>query len=335
MTIRCKSDKITLDKNEKGDAKLASLTKKIYKLEPALMANIWGGNKLRDYGKISAEDRIGESWELSFVRGSEAQAGGVKTTELFDKSVWGEKAQKFGFFPVLTKFIDAKEKLSVQVHPNDEYALEHEGQYGKSEMWYVVSADTGAGLYMGFNRNYSKNEIERAIAEGTVESMLSFKEVKAGDVFFIPAGTVHAIGGGVLIYEIQQNSTLTYRLYDYMRRDTQGNLRELHIEKAMKVLNTGVYQPFSTERISDDGGKIIGECEYFITKEYSSSEKNIFITVDNQSFKALSAVRGEGKIILGKEEYPFAKGESYFIPAQESPVSIAVSGDVTFISIEV
>ena len=309
--------------------------KKIYKLEPALMANIWGGNKLREYGKVSSADRIGESWELSFVPGSESLADGITTSELFDRSVWGERAQKFGFFPTLTKFIDAREKLSVQVHPSDEYALKYEGQYGKSEMWYVVSADTGAGLYMGFNREYTKDEIERAIADGTVESMLSFREVSAGDVFFIPAGTVHAIGAGVLIYEIQQNSTLTYRLYDYMRRDKDGNLRELHVERAMKVLDTGVYQPYATDKICSDGGRLIGECEYFITKEYTLSATEAEIIADKSTFKALSAISGSGKITQGGKDYSFNAGESYFMPALETPTVITVSGSITFITVEV
>ena len=247
--------------------------KKLYKLSPALFANVWGGNKLRRYGKESEADRIGESWELSFVPGSEALAEGVKTSELFPREAWGKRAQHFEFFPTLTKFIDAREKLSVQVHPSDDYALKYEGQYGKSEMWYVVEADEGAGLYMGFDKEYTPCEIEAAIADGSIEGMLAFKRVKATDVFFIPAGTVHAIGGGVLIYEIQQNSTLTYRLYDYMRRDKDGNLRELHVDKALRVLSPTVYPESAKPTPGKDGGRLIGECEYFTTTEYKIEAK--------------------------------------------------------------
>ena len=193
---------------------------KIYKLTPALKDNIWGGNKLRGYGKESEKDRIAESWELSFTQGGEAKiSDGREMSEAFPRSAWGTLADKFHAFPVLTKFIDAREKLSVQVHPSDSYALEHEGQFGKTEMWYVVEADEGAGLYMGLERKCDTDEFAKAVADGTVEKLLSFKQVKKGDVYFIPSGTIHAIGEGVVIFEIQQNSTLTYRLYYYMRRD--------------------------------------------------------------------------------------------------------------------
>lgn len=309
--------------------------KKIYKLNPALFANIWGGNKLRAYGKDSAEDRIGESWELSFVSGSEAEADGIKTSEAFPKECWGSRAAKFEFFPTLTKFIDAKEKLSVQVHPSDEYALANEGQYGKSEMWYVVSADEGAGLYMGFGGSYTKDEITRAIADETVENMLSFKPVRAGDVFFIPAGTVHAIGGGVLIFEIQQNSTLTYRLYDYGRRDKAGNPRELHVEKAMKVLNTGVYQPVDFAQNSDECGRLIGECEYFCVREYETKNSAAKLTVTAESFKSLTVISGECEIAADNERLCAKAGDSFFIPAQTSRAEITVTGNAKFITVEV
>ena len=305
--------------------------KRLYRLEPATFANIWGGNKLRAFGKSSEADRIGESWELSFVTGSEAKCDGVKTAELFDKSAWGERAAKFDFFPTLTKFIDAREKLSVQVHPSDAYALENEGQYGKSEMWYVVSADEGAGLYMGFNKEYTPCEIEAAIADGSIEKMLAFKEVAAGDVFFIPAGTVHAIGGGVLIYEIQQNSTLTYRLYDYMRRDKDGNLRELHIEKAMKVLNTGVYQPEAFDN-ADEGGRLIGKCEYFIAREYDVNAP-LTLKTTKKSFLALTVISGAGSILSGDSTYTASAGDSFFAPANEGEILIV--GDMKLITVEV
>ena len=315
--------------------KTGDTMKKIYRLNPALFANVWGGNKLRAYGKESAEDRIGESWELSFVAGSEAEAEGRKTSEIFPRECWGKRAAKFEFFPTLTKFIDAREKLSVQVHPSDEYALANEGQYGKSEMWYVVSADEGAGLYMGFNRSYEKDEIARAIADGTVENMLSFKPVSAGDVFFIPAGTVHAIGGGVLIFEIQQNSTLTYRLYDYCRRDKSGNLRELHVDRAMKVLNTGVYKPQILPAPSSRGERVIGECEYFKVKEYELCESTAALQVSCESFKSVTVVSGECEISTADEHHTAKAGDSFFIPAQSEALEISVTGTAKLITVEV
>ena len=209
---------------------------KIYKLTPATKDNIWGGNKLRGYGKESDKDRIAESWELSFTDGGEAKiADGREMSAAFPRETWGASCERFHEFPVLTKFIDAMDKLSVQVHPSDAYALENEGQFGKTEMWYVVEADEGAGLYMGLERECDTDEFAAAVADGSVEKLLSFKKVKKGDIYFIPSGTIHAIGAGTVIFEIQQNSTLTYRLYDYMRRDKNGNLRELHVDKAMKV----------------------------------------------------------------------------------------------------
>ena len=307
--------------------------KKLYKLTPSLHANIWGGNNLRGYGKVSEEDRIGESWELSFVPGNEAKTENGKTTsEMFPRECWGKRCEGFESFPVLTKFIDAKDNLSVQVHPSDDYALKNEGQYGKSEMWYVVDAEDDAGLYMGLSRACSPEEFSRRVSDGTVEEVLSFKRVKPGDVFFIPAGTIHAIGSGTLIYEIQQNSTLTYRLYDYMRRDKNGNLRELHIDKAMKVSNLSVYEP---QAYSDDG-KTIGECKYFVTKRYDSADFPIKITVGDESYLSLTSVRGEGEISYaenGKEKRErIALGDTYFIPAGSG--EFTVTGDMTLITVE-
>ena len=315
---------------------------KIYKLTPALFANLWGGNKLRGYGKESVDDRIGESWELSFVKGAEAKlCDGRAVTEVFSKADFGKNAEKFEFFPTLTKFIDAREKLSVQVHPSDEYALKNEGQYGKSEMWYVVEADEGAGLYVGLNRECDKEELAAAIADGSVEKLLSFKEVKPGDVFFIPAGTIHAICGGVLIYEIQQNSTLTYRLYDYMRRDKDGNLRELHVKKAMKVLKSDVYNPPKFDTGACDCSKIIGKCEYFTTKEYIvSNAESVSISVNGDSFKSLTVVKGEGVLSFtdnnaGLSSLPLSLGDTYFAPANNEGFEFTISGDITAITVEV
>ena len=313
--------------------------KKIYKLTPTLHNNIWGGNKLREYGKNSDDDRIGESWELSFVPGDEATVDGIRITDAVPKDAWGENCRRFDNFPVLTKFIDAKEKLSVQVHPSDEYALKYEGQYGKSEMWYVVEAEEGAGLYMGLNAECSAREFSAKVADGSVEELLSFKEVKAGDIFFIDAGTIHAIGGGVLIFEIQQNSTLTYRIYDYMRKDKDGNYRELHVEKALKVLNPGVYESAKYETPSEENCEIIGKCEYFTAKKYTVKDKANFY-VDSDTFKGITVISGNGTLSFeddnGKtEELKISKGESYFCPASKTKTVFTLSGNMTVITTEV
>lgn len=296
--------------------------KKAYKLTPALKDNLWGGNKLRSYGKYSVADRIAESWELSFVNGSEAKiSDGRAVCDVFGRDAWGENCRDFDAFPTLTKFIDAKEKLSVQVHPSDEYALLHEGQYGKTEMWYVVEAEEGAGLYMGLSRECTAEEFARRVEDGTVEELLAFKKVRPGDVFFIPAGTVHAIGAGVLIYEIQQNSTLTYRLYDYMRRDNDGRLRELHVDKAMRVSDLSVYSETVNAR-----GAIIGKCKYFEVEKHSVSGELKFF-VDGGSYLAISVVEGSGEC----EGESASLGDTYFSPAASG--EILLKGNMTVLTV--
>ena len=171
----------------------------------------------------------------------------------------GENVKVFPFFPVLIKLIDAKDNLSVQVHPSDEYALKYENSFGKTEMWYIVEAAQGAGIYLGFNRDVSKEEYETAIKENRLTELLNFYEVKAEECYFIPSGTIHAIGKGCLIYEIQQNSNLTYRVYDYGRKDKNGNERELHIDNALKVTNLNKLTPITFDNC-------LGKCEYFIVK---------------------------------------------------------------------
>ena len=299
---------------------------RIYRLTPALKDNIWGGNKLREYGKSSDKDRIAESWELSFTTGGEARiSDGREMSEVFAKESWGSACEKFHAFPVLTKFIDAKDKLSVQVHPSDEYALENEGQFGKTEMWYVVDAEEGSGLYMGLERECDKDEFARAVADGTVEELLSFKAVKPGDVYFIPSGTIHAIGSGVVIFEIQQNSTLTYRLYDYMRRDKDGNLRELHVDKAMKV---SLLEPYSESEFDTDDDSVIGKCEYFETRKYTLNFTKQTFNVENDSYLSITCVSGEGTI----EGEKITRGDTFFIPAGEGAVT--VSGSLEIIAVK-
>ena len=295
---------------------------RIYKLTPALKDNIWGGNKLREYGKESDKDRIAESWELSFTSGGEARIDdGREMTAAFPKESWGTACERFHAFPVLTKFIDAREKLSVQVHPSDEYALKNEGQFGKTEMWYVVDAEEGAGLYMGLERECEKDEFARAVADGTVEELLSFKTVKSGDVYFIPSGTIHAIGAGVVIFEIQQNSTLTYRLYDYMRRDKEGNLRELHVDKAMKV---SLLEPYKEAKFDTDDESVIGKCEYFETRKYSLNFTKQSFNVENNSYLSITCVKGEGTI----EGEKITRGDTFFIPAGEGEVTVEGNLDI-------
>ena len=299
--------------------------KKAYRLTPVTKDAIWGGSKLKKYGKLTSGDRIAESWELSFVEGDEARIDDGRTlSEAFKKDKWGEACHDFERFPGLTKFIDAREKLSVQVHPSDEYALQNEGSYGKTEMWYVVEAEPGAGIYIGLRERTTPEHFAAAVADGSVEKLLSFVPCKAGDVFFIPTGTVHAICEGVLIYEIQQNSTLTYRLYDYMRRDSKGNTRPLHVDRAMRVLNTDVYTP-----VGRDGQDptLIGKCRYFEAHEHRISG-SLTLQAGADSYLSVTCVDGRGTV----DGQPAASGDSFFIPADGGELS--VEGELTVITVK-
>ena len=211
----------------------------IVKLTPSYKSYVWGGERLkRSYGKETPISPLAESWELSFHKDGESRLPDGRTISSVATSMdIGSNASAFPYFPALVKFIDADQDLSVQVHPSDEYALTHENSFGKTEMWYIVSAEKNAGIYLGFSKDVSAEEFENAVNRNTLVELMNFYPVKEGESYFIPAGTIHAIGKGCVILEIQQSSNLTYRIYDWDRRDKFGNSRELHIEKAKKVLN--------------------------------------------------------------------------------------------------
>lgn len=278
---------------------------KISKLYPACKDYLWGGNKLKEkYHKVTDKTPCAESWELSFHKdGLTRLSNGKPLAESVTEKDLGENAKAFAFFPVLNKFIDAKQDLSVQVHPSDEYALKNENSFGKTEMWYIVEAEKGAGIYLGFNRDVTKAEYETAIKEKRLTEILNFYEVKAGECYFIASGTIHAIGAGCLIYEIQQNSNLTYRVYDYGRKDKNGNERELHIEKALKVTNLNKFQPI----VFND---CLGKCEYFTVKK-TNIKGETSLQTDEKSFACITCVKGQGEI----DGQIIQTGDSYFIPA--------------------
>lgn len=294
------------------------------KLSPAFKDYLWGGERLKsDFNKKSELVPLAESWELSAHRDGESvvlggEFEGLGLTEYIEKigkSALGENSAKYDYFPLLIKFIDAKGDLSVQVHPDDAYALEHEGEYGKTEMWYILDCDEGACLYYGFSRDISREEYENAIKDGELCSLLNRVPVKKGDVFFIPAGTVHAIGAGIVICEIQQNSNTTYRVFDYNRRDKNGNLRPLHIEKALEVSDL----KRSPERCDTPDGDdvVLAACEYFEVRRLRVAEKTE-LTVDTSSFVSLTVTDGEGKLEYVGGEIELIKGDSIFIPAQNA-----------------
>ena len=278
---------------------------KIEKLYPECKDYIWGGTKLKtNYGKQTDKTPCAESWELSFHKdGLTRLANGKKLSESVTEKELGKNVKVFPFFPVLIKFIDAKQDLSVQVHPSDDYALQNENSFGKTEMWYIVEAEQGAGIYLGFNRDVTKEEYETAIKENRLTELLIFYQVKAGECYFIPSGTIHAIGKGCLICEIQQNSNLTYRVYDYGRKDKNGNARELHIDKALKVTNLKKFEP----TIFED---CLGKSEYFTVTKHEIDGK-LQLTADELSFQCVTCVKGNGFI----EAIRIKQGDSYFIPA--------------------
>ncbi len=305
-----------------------STEKEIIKLEPAFKDYLWGGTRLKDeYGKKSDLDIVAESWELStHPAGNSIISTGKHKGMLFGEyiekygeEVVGWKCKAFSKFPILIKLIDSKQALSVQVHPGDEFAMANENEYGKNEMWYIVDCDENAFIYCGFNKNITKEEFYNRLENNTIEEVLNKIPVHKEDAYFIPAGTVHAIGKGILICEIQQSSNCTYRLYDYNRRDKNGNLRELHIDKAVQVLNMDKYEPYKqeTSESTDENGNIKKElcaCKYFEVNSVKVKDRYSFV-VDNASFVAVVAVNGNGIISSNHQKIELKKGETVFLAA--------------------
>lgn len=293
----------------------------ILKLKPSCKDYLWGGHRLIDeYGKEYDGNILAETWELScHSDGSSVIANGVhagKTLQQYideqGKDVLGINCRHFSDFPILIKFIDANDNLSIQVHPDNHYALKNEGQYGKSEMWYVMDAGKDAFLYYGFCKEISKEEFEKRIQEDTLLEVLNKVSVQKGDVFFIEAGTMHAIGKDILIAEIQQNSNVTYRAYDYGRVGKDGKKRELHIEKALDVTNR---VPIIRDKSCYPH---LADCDYFTVDKLNLDDnimKKMAGFVSEASFASILMLDGHGKISCGNEQLEFNKGDSFFLPA--------------------
>ncbi len=317
-------DMVGMEEKEKDDHGLPH----VLRMKPAFKDYIWGGTRLNDiFHKNSPFDITAESWELSaHPDGQSVICGGPFDGEPFGdfiarykSDVCGWKSEVFDRFPVLIKFIDARNPLSIQIHPGDDYAFVNEGEFGKNEVWYVMDAEEGAYLYCGLSRDVSVDELEKRIADHTITEVLNKIEVKAGDVVFVPAGTIHAIGGGLLICEIQQNSNSTYRMYDYGRLDKNGNPRQLHIKKALDVVNTEKYDvntkgfraPVKHEKYTD---QVIVQCKYFRCTKYTVDEE-VYIPVDDSSFKSVLILSGNGKMVVSDDSFDFAPGDSFFVTA--------------------
>jgi mannose-6-phosphate isomerase class I len=312
-------------------------TRRIVRLLPAYKDYLWGGNRLQQvFGMAKDYETVAESWVLSAHRdGRSLVVDETGKTMPFDRylkgigrEALGWKSQPYDRFPILVKFIDAAQPLSVQVHPADTYALANENDYGKNEMWYVLEAEEGAYLYLGFEQKVTPREVRSRIAEGTLEQILHKVSVKKGDSIMVPAGTIHAIGKGVMVLEVQQSSNVTYRLYDYNRRDKNGELRALHLEQALANMDYDVCQTDGTPEgcWEDQKGfrKILLEmCKYF-----SVSQLEVFdeaeLVMDESTFYSVVVIEGEGKIRVQKTDaedadpgdtLTFKPGDSFFVPA--------------------
>lgn len=303
---------------------------------------IWGGNRLREeYGKTLDSDKIAESWELSCHKdGQSVISGGDfdgKTlTEYIEAkgktAALGTNCDRFEYFPILIKLIDAKDNLSVQVHPSNEYALKVEHEYGKTEMWYIVDCDEGAELLYGFKHEISKEEFADRIKNNTLLEVANNVPVHKGDVFFIESGTLHAIGKGILIAEIQQNSNTTYRVYDFGRVGKDGKPRELHIEKALDVTNrvppkyptTAQGQP---EKVEGGVKTLLRSCEYFNVNKLEV-DGTMKLVSDDKSFKSLLVLDGNAEIACGGEKVSGTKGDSFFVPANSGDFTVSGKAEV-------
>lgn len=311
----------------------------ILKLNPVFKDYIWGGTKLRDdYGFKSNLEKLAEGWMLSCHKDGENTIlnGEFKNKTLSEvvkenPEFLGENGKKFEYFPILIKLIDAKNDLSVQVHPDNEYAMRVEKEYGKTECWYILDCDEDAELIYGFNRNLTSDEFRKAIENNTFMDAVNKVKVKKGDLFFIEAGTLHAIGKGILLAEIQQNSNTTYRVYDYGRLGADGKPRELHTEKAIDVT---ICTP-PTRDTNPEGELITGSgySEQLLTKCELFNVKKIAVTneysdfADEKSFVSVLITDGNGTI----DDIEIKKGDSLFIPANYGEFRICgkVDGIIT------
>lgn len=293
----------------------------LLRLQPSFKDYLWGGHRLvEEYNKQYAGEILAESWELSchpdgpsrILNGTYAGKTLAEYIEAEGKEVLGKNCKGFKDFPILIKLIDAKDNLSIQVHPDNQYALKNEGQYGKTEMWVICDCKEGAFLYYGFKKEISKEEFEKRIKEDTLLEVLNAVPVHKGDVFFIEAGTIHAIGKDIVIAEIQQNSNVTYRVYDYGRVGKDGKKRDLHIAKALDVTNRGPVVK------REEDGSHIASCDYFTVDKLSldgEAKKTSAGYVDEGSFLSILFLEGNGSIRCGKETMEFNKGDSFFMPA--------------------
>lgn len=302
---------------------------RVFKFNSVLKPVLWGGDKLVAFKRLPACDElIGESWELSGMPGRESVVAqgedcGLTLTQLVRRHgadlVGADVYRRYGdHFPLLIKLIDAKRDLSVQVHPDDEYALCHNGTKGKTEMWYVLDSDEGAIIRAGFNRSLTVDEFDRKLADGTLLDAVNASEAHPGDVFFIPAGEIHTIGAGNFVVEIQQSSDITYRVWDYGRRDADGNLRQLHVEHAREVLNFTAHdcRVLDAQCIGSGGVTRLVRCSEFEVHLLDFTDAYSMNLPSPHSFVAIVCVAGEVELrIEGLPSTALHRGETALVPA--------------------
>lgn len=312
----------------------------IYKFRPILKSVIWGGEKIAPYkGITTSQNNIGESWELSGVKGnesvvSEGASEGLSLSALIRRdgaALLGERNfERFGEeFPLLIKFIDARDDLSIQVHPNDELAARRHNSKGKTEMWYVVDADKGAHLRSGFARKVTPEEYAASVEQDTICDLLCDYEVHAGDLFFLPAGRIHSIGAGSFIAEIQQTSDVTYRIYDFNRRDAAGNLRELHTEQAIDAIDYTLSDDYRTHYSPEKNSATeLVRCPYFTTELWDLDSATEIDVASRNSFVVVICIEGEATLRDGKGNCSsIHRGETVLVAADSEWIAIEPQGE--------
>ncbi len=308
------------------------------KFHPILKERLWGGSKLNEVlGKPTTSEITGESWELSAVEGdvsvvSNGELAGSSLQQLIEEhpnDLLGKGVvDRFGKeFPILIKFIDAKQDLSIQLHPNDELAKKRHNSFGKTEMWYIMAADPKAQLIVGFNKEVTKEEYVESLDNNTLLDLLNYETVKEGDTFFINTGKMHAIGAGVLLAEIQQTSDITYRVFDFNRRDKNGNLRELHTELALDAIDYKKKDDFKVAYSKEkDKVNTMVDCPYFKTNFLHLTKNQSVSTTDRTSFTIYMCVGGSVEVVNEYGGAQIVQGETVLVPAMSKNIELRTEG---------
>ncbi|EEE48442.1 mannose-6-phosphate isomerase, class I [Staphylococcus capitis] len=294
-------------------------------LKPVFQERIWGGNALTQFGYDIPSDQTGESWAISaHQNGPNVIENGKHQGKTLDK-VWEEDRALFDndsrtHFPLLTKILDAHDQLSVQVHPNDDYALKHEGEYGKTECWYILDAEPGSEIIYGVEAQ-TKEELEQLIDNKDFDHLFTHVPVHPGDFYYVPAGTVHAIGSGILILETQQSSDTTYRIYDYDRKDKNGNTRELHLEQSKDVIDISNRQPNTSPHTKEIDGNTYTQ---FVSNTFFTVEKwdiSEHLTLEKpHPYCLVSVIEGDGQLTVDDETFTVQKGTHFILTTEDKAI---------------